>query len=137
MDNKLDGFFSDIYKTILDSTEMKTYLGDVELNKLSLPSIQVIPDTTNRTDNQEYDNRIRLFYYFERDRRTNKYLEHLRDMENSIANILSALDGKNGVINYQLESIIHYSGETENTLLEVVECELKVTKLMDFTKFKN
>lgn len=137
--DSFNGFWTDIIRDILTGLEEHSttfgdpVLGEINPNNLSYPTVHIIPDTSNYVSNQEYEDTVRINYYFEKGHDDDRhYLDSLEEMEDSIDSMLLELYKDEIVGAHKVDRIEHYRGEMSNTLLEIVSVDIRVSKLFNY-----
>ena len=139
--DSFEGFWTSPIKDILNSLEdnhvppfESVVLGEVNPKNLDYPCIHVIPDVSNYVGNQEYEDTIKINYYFTKGHDDpREYLDSLESMEESIDDILLELYKNELIGNHKVDRIEHYRGEMANTRLEIISVDIKASKLFNYS----
>ena len=106
-------------------------IGAVNYDRLDYPTIHIIPDRTDYQGSGEYASYVPIFFYFTKGKNENKYVEHLEDVEKTIDTILGELQENDDLFEYKLNGLENFAGEQNNTLLEIIKIEIKVSRIVD------
>ena len=116
-------FSSDIEESIVDDldtnyTDFKVVSGTVQIDNFDYPSIHVIQGESNHKKDTQYDVRIPIEIYLERDADSGQkdVLEKEKTIENIIDDILASISSYNDVVHYRVERIDPLIGEINNKM---------------------
>jgi len=108
-----------------------THTGPRSWDRIDYPVGEVFPQSTGRTDGNEFTHEIYTNLYFERSREYDYVDDVLHVVADVIDRTLSALSGTECVINFFPSSIQDFSGELNNTGILLVSIQWEVSTLVD------
>jgi len=110
------------------------YVGPVTRDRLDYPAGEILPQSTTRSDGNEFTHSIYANLYFER----GKDMDYIEDVLHPVAwcidEVLSALADTDSVITYVPSSVEDFAGELDNTLVLLVAIQFEVTTLVDMAE---
>lgn len=129
------GFTSKLIESFedgLDTKDFSVVLGEGDYGKLDYPVAQFYPDQVNYQGGQEYEDTHTLFFIFEQKKNESRIIENSKKVENAIDSVMNSLDENELAVNFKPQSIRYLVGENDSNLLDVIQVEFQVSKIVEF-----
>lgn len=129
------GFISsliDSFEKGLDIDEFSQVTGESDYGKLDYPIAQFYPDQSNYDGSQVYRDTHTIFFIFEQNVDESQIKHNSMLVEKALDSLGSEL-GKNDLVKeWKPENIRYLIGENQDNLLDVVQVDYRVTKVVGF-----
>lgn len=129
------GFISSLiesFETGLDTKDFSQVTGDSDYGKLDYPIAQFYPDQSNYDGGQTYSDTHTIFFIFEQNKNQSQTLENSKKVEKALDNLGSELKKNDLVKEFKPENFRYLVGENNSNLLDVIEVDFRVTKIVNF-----
>jgi hypothetical protein len=111
-----------------------TYVGPVTTDRLDYPAGEVLPQSTTRSDGNEFTHTIYANLYFDRGPGMDYVEDVLHPVAWAVVEVLDALAETESVVSYVPQTIEDFAGELDNTLVLLVAIQFEVTTLVDLAE---
>lgn len=108
-----------------------SHVGPVTYDRMDYPVGEVLPQSTSRTDGNEFTHTIYTNLYFERGRDMDYVEDILHPVAATVAEVLDTLSDTESVVSYIPQTIEDFAGELDNTLVLLVSIQFEITTLVD------
>jgi hypothetical protein len=105
-------------------------LGPTTFSSIDYPEIQVLPESMDQQDGNEYVHTIRLNCFFQRSRGVS-YLDHLRAAMDATQAALDEVRDVDCVYSFVPTSIEDFAGESDADALLLISVQLQIATLID------
>ncbi len=129
------GFVSsliEVFEAGLDTGDFSTVVGEGDYGKLDYPIAQFYPDQSVYQGGQEYEDSHTVFFIFEQKKNESQIVENTERVEKALDNLMGELEQDEITVNFKPDSIRYLIGENDNNLLDVIQVEFSVSKIVDF-----
>lgn len=129
------GFVSnliEVFEDGLDTDDFSVVVGEGDYGKLDYPIAQFYPDSINYQGGQEYEDSHTLFFIFEQKKNESQLIENSKKLEKALDNLDEELTESDLAITFKPQSIRYLISENDNSLLDVIQVDVSVSKIVDF-----
>jgi len=134
--SQFTGFWSTVISSLKDGINENNFssvvIGQVNPKNLIFPCAHIIPESSDYQSGHEYEDRLTVNFYFERNTDGGQDLvSNIEDVEDTIDGILDSLADNENVNEHKVLSINYLAGEV-GKMIDVVSVSFYVTKSIEW-----
>lgn len=136
MSSEFVGLQSDVLEqanTALNVDWDNVYYGAKALDKkLVYPAAHIIPDRIDYVGNGQYEIYFTVMFYYDDIPADSKYIDQLKEVENSLDDILTSLGTLSTIGEYKIIYVDNFVGASGGSIIQGIQLDFKVSKLIDW-----